>query len=81
MRKSVYFIGVITFLTSYLLYEVMVYQALIPILQWSNNTLYLDVMASHQGWKTCKRFRGWCNKNHPAPQWGIIWKGEATFTV
>jgi hypothetical protein len=67
-------------LTSYLFCEVLIYQTLIPVLQWSNNTLYLNVVANRQGWRACKRF-GWCDLSHPAPKWQVIWHGEMASRV
>ncbi len=80
MKNSVYLIAVLGIYCISFMYQVLVYQSLIPILTWSNSTLYLDVMASHQGWKACKRFR-WCEKSHPAAQWEVVWKGEASGRV
>jgi len=78
MRKSVYLIAVLSILASCLLYQVMVYQALLPVLLWSNNTLHLNVVANRQGWRACKRYR-WCDLNHAVPKRRIIWRGEAVF--
>ena len=78
MRKSVYLAAVLSILASYLMYEVIVYESLIPVLLWSNATLNFNVIANRNGWRACKRFR-WCDLNHPVPQWQIIWRGEAAF--
>ena len=78
MRKSVYLVAVLTILSIYLQYAVLVYQAMVPVLLWSNTTLYLNVVANRHAWHVCRDF-GICGNVHAIPRNKIIWRGEAAF--
>jgi hypothetical protein len=78
MRKSVYLVAVMSILAAYLQYEVLVYQALVPVLLWSNDTLVLNVAANRRGWQNCKWY-GLCVVSVHPPAWKVIRKGEVAF--
>jgi hypothetical protein len=80
MKKSAYLVALLGVLTFSLSYQIVIYESWVPILLWSNSTLYLNVIANRQGWRACKRFR-WCDGNHPIPKWEIRWRGETRFRV
>ena len=40
-------------------------------LEWSVETLYLNVSANREAWRACKRF-GWCDEYHTPPKWEAV---------
>jgi hypothetical protein len=78
MRKSVYLVAVLTMISVYLQYEVLIYQAVVPVLLWSNNTLNLNVAANRRGWHVCRDF-GICGDVQAAPPRKARWRGEVAF--
>jgi hypothetical protein len=77
MKKSVYLMTVLAIMAAYLQYEVLAYRALVPVLLWSNATLYLNVKANREGWRVCKWFNICDLRSIPQSQ--IIWRGEMAF--
>lgn len=71
-----FIITVLIVLLSCDIYQILVYQQLVPKLAWAVDTLKINVIANRQQWRACKRFR-WCDEHHASAKWGILSIGES----